>query len=387
MKKGSLKITVVDEKGDPVPDANVFVDNEVKGKTNEGGILLIEDIEEGEHSIRLTKANFIDKSFRKDVVGGMIVEEVVTMIEEIVTMIEEKPLSKDMTPLYITVAAVISIVGAYFFLNKKKKQEKVFIIRGLMKCKEGISMEIRDSIKEASIELLRDIKEHPWKYEYDTNDKESKQIYEEVCEELRRRTKEEKGSIERSYGTWESLSGPKSSQKEDVGRFWRSFIIVPVVLIGGVLALIGTSLPWISAGPVSLSGMDISNVISWLERASMMDEPIPTEIRLFGLIPAFIVILSALCIVFAILGLVKPKAGGTGSLVCGLLIVILSIINIIGISELISEIKELIEVVPFAGEMAAGMIGVGYGLYLCILGGILALIGGIVGRKAIVSST
>jgi len=53
-------------------------------------------------------------------------------------------------------------------------------------------MKIRRSIKEASTELLRDIKEHPWKYEYDSNDEESKQIYEEVCEELRRRTKEGK---------------------------------------------------------------------------------------------------------------------------------------------------------------------------------------------------
>lgn len=159
-------------------------------------------------------------------------------------------------------------------------------------------------------------------------------------------------------------------------------------LIGGVFALIGTSLPWISARPASLSGLDISKAISWLKTfASMMSEPIPTEIRLFGLIPVFILILGILCIVLASLGFVKPKAGGTGSLVCGLLIVILSIISIIGISESISEIEEMIEVVPFVGGMAAGMIGVGYGLYLCILGGVLALVGGIVGRKAIVSST
>jgi len=37
-------------------------------------------------------------------------------------------------------------------------------------------MKIRESIKEASTELLRDIKEHPWKYEYNVNDEESKQI-------------------------------------------------------------------------------------------------------------------------------------------------------------------------------------------------------------------
>ena len=50
-------------------------------------------------------------------------------------------------------------------------------------------MEIRKSIKEASTELLKDIKEHPQKYEYDSNNEESRQIYEEVCEELRRRSK------------------------------------------------------------------------------------------------------------------------------------------------------------------------------------------------------
>jgi len=56
-------------------------------------------------------------------------------------------------------------------------------------------MKIRRSIKEASTELLRDIKEHPWKYEYDSNDEESRQIYEEVCEELRRRTEKTVSSM------------------------------------------------------------------------------------------------------------------------------------------------------------------------------------------------
>jgi len=35
-------------------------------------------------------------------------------------------------------------------------------------------MEIRKSIKEASTELLKDIKEHPQKYEYDSNNEEGR---------------------------------------------------------------------------------------------------------------------------------------------------------------------------------------------------------------------
>jgi len=89
-------------------------------------------------------------------------------------------------------------------------------------------MKIRDSIKEASIELLRDIKEHPWKY--DTNDEESKQIYEEVCEELRRRTREGKGKLEIIREFLKYLKEPKSSLKEEIKRdFCRLFLIFVIL--------------------------------------------------------------------------------------------------------------------------------------------------------------
>lgn len=104
--------------------------------------------------------------------------------------------------------------------------------------KEGIHMKIRRSIKEASTELLRDIKEHPWKYEYDSNDEESKQIYEEVCEELRRRQEEKEQEPERIRGF---LKGPKLSPKEETKQTFYGFVVI--VLLFSLFAWICIDLP------------------------------------------------------------------------------------------------------------------------------------------------
>jgi|GEM_PF-2711645 len=116
IKKGNLKITVKDEKGNPISDVNVFIDNEMKGKTDEDGILLIENIEEGRHSIRLTKAGYIDKSFTKDVVADQTVEESATITEE-------KPPSNKLK--YYAVAIVAVLVVLFFLFRTKKISPKI----------------------------------------------------------------------------------------------------------------------------------------------------------------------------------------------------------------------------------------------------------------------
>ena len=115
-KKGSLKIIVTDEEGNPIPDVNVFVDNEMKGKTDEDGVLLIEEIEEGGHSIRLTKADFIDKSFTKDIVADQTVEESATMSEE-------KPPSSRWK--YGVVALVVVAIVLFYVFRVKKISPKI----------------------------------------------------------------------------------------------------------------------------------------------------------------------------------------------------------------------------------------------------------------------
>ncbi len=111
---GSLKVTVKDNEGNPIPDVNVFVDNEMKGKTDEEGVLLAEDVEEGSHQIKLTKADYIDKSFTKDVVAGQTVEEPATMTEE-----GEEPSGMWRWKYAVVALIVIGIVLFYVFRIKK----------------------------------------------------------------------------------------------------------------------------------------------------------------------------------------------------------------------------------------------------------------------------
>ena len=112
VKTGSLKIVVKDEKGNPVPEVNVFVDNEMKGKTDEEGTILVENIEEGGHTIRLTKAGFVDKSFTKDVVGDQTIEETATISKE------KQPSSNKLK--YAAIAVVVILVILFFTYRTKK---------------------------------------------------------------------------------------------------------------------------------------------------------------------------------------------------------------------------------------------------------------------------
>ncbi|MEA1994017.1 MAG: carboxypeptidase regulatory-like domain-containing protein [Euryarchaeota archaeon] len=111
---GGLKVTVTDDEGNPVPNVNIFVDNEMKGETDENGTVTMEDIPVGEHQIRLTKAGFADKSFTKTVAAGQTIEES--------TEISKEEVSKPGRPLWhYVVAVVILIVAVLFYLVKTKR--------------------------------------------------------------------------------------------------------------------------------------------------------------------------------------------------------------------------------------------------------------------------
>ncbi|MFQ6088114.1 MAG: PEGA domain-containing protein [Candidatus Methanofastidiosia archaeon] len=57
-KSGNLELNVMDNKGNSLSGADVYLDEKYVGKTSPSGNLLIEDLEEGVHSLSVTKSGY-----------------------------------------------------------------------------------------------------------------------------------------------------------------------------------------------------------------------------------------------------------------------------------------------------------------------------------------
>ncbi|MBK9034584.1 MAG: hypothetical protein IPL61_25505 [Myxococcales bacterium] len=124
--------------------------------------------------------------------------------------------------------------------------------------------------------------------------------------------------------------------------------VAPMLLVGGILAAVSVFLPWISLGALSRSGMELGD----------------------GGDPAIILVLAGVAVV---LSLRAPLGGGRRFFA---FLVGLAILVIAGID--FQEIKERVD--GLADSPLAGAASVGSGLYVAIVGGALAAIGGGTGK-------
>jgi hypothetical protein len=117
----------------------------------------------------------------------------------------------------------------------------------------------------------------------------------------------------------------------------------PLGIVGGILALVGTVLPWVTisdaAGSITASGL---------------------EVFIFG-IPAMI--LGVLGLVFLA---IEKKGFAIAGLVMGILVLIFAILAVTMTSV----------IAGFAAYTGVVTVGMGYGMYLTLVGAILLIVGG-----------
>ena len=148
---------------------------------------------------------------------------------------------------------------------------------------------------------------------------------------------------------------------------------MPMILgiVGGVLALLGTVLPWVSAC-ASTIGINICLSFSGLSIGGL-------AAAAGGLsVSPIITLAPILCLLFGIIGLVmmlmkKPMMAMLG-MVMGLLIFILALLWYMSAS-------------PIFISVAGVSIGPGFGIWITLIGGLLLLVGGFMGMKALKGMT
>ena len=131
-------------------------------------------------------------------------------------------------------------------------------------------------------------------------------------------------------------------------------------LVGGILAIVGVVLPWATASG-TVMGMTISMSASGLDAAKSGGEWVA---YVYGT-----AIFGVLGLIFV---LISKKSTTMLAFVFGLLALILSGVALVRITQLIG------------GLSAPGVsVGAGIGLYICVVGGLLLLIGCLLAFKAV----
>ena len=126
-------------------------------------------------------------------------------------------------------------------------------------------------------------------------------------------------------------------------------------LVGGLLGLVGVFLPWVSVAGVSVSG----SCLGGIGTISVGGLSIPCPASAEGSIYAFGILgFSVLGLIFSLLG---KKMTTMLSMIFGLLTLILAGVAIARVSS----------VLAFPG------VSIGYGIILCIVGGVLLFISGL----------
>ena len=106
---GSIRISAMDIEEMPLPDADVYLDDELVGTTDETGILLITEVSPGGYNISVTKEGYADYT------GTHTVNPEETLILELI--LEEGGIPIKYAAIVIVVIAAAG--GAYFFLRGK----------------------------------------------------------------------------------------------------------------------------------------------------------------------------------------------------------------------------------------------------------------------------
>ena len=104
---GSVKVTLEDMEGMPIPEAEVFLDGESVGTTDETGILEIYDVTPDVHTVSVQKEGFVDYNDTQSVYPGE------TLILEVILEDAGLPL----TYLAIPVVIVAAAAGGFLFLR------------------------------------------------------------------------------------------------------------------------------------------------------------------------------------------------------------------------------------------------------------------------------
>lgn len=144
-------------------------------------------------------------------------------------------------------------------------------------------------------------------------------------------------------------------------------------LIGGILGLVGVFLPWLtmsaSVGPISVS-VSASGMQMGGGTLDLSGQAVPVGSSEFSIYVYGILALSILGLIIVLLG---KKVTAIVALLFGLLTTILAIVAYVRISSLSSSLQALLGSVPGV----TFSVGPGFGLYLCIIGGIILLFGGV----------
>jgi len=171
--------------------------------------------------------------------------------------------------------------------------------------------------------------------------------------------------------------------------------------VGGLLAIVGVYSPWVLisiSAPIVGAKSIVLNGLSFEGLAELMS--LLSQVGLTGaknaaagfavmfILAALILIYSIMCFVFGVLATVKTRAGGMGLTVFGTLVTVFAIITFVIISVAIGEMQRQMQAVSWLGKLisASISISIGAGVYLCIIGGAVAVAGGIVGIRSAGSS-
>jgi hypothetical protein len=123
-----------------------------------------------------------------------------------------------------------------------------------------------------------------------------------------------------------------------------------LVLVGGLLAVVGVLLPWISLGAISRSGMDMGGDANIVLGAGLVA-----------------------CLIAAGNGS-KRTLGTTGQLLSSLAGLSIVAVGVVDYQELSNRVRSL-EDSPLGAAASVGL-----GLYVCIAGGVLTVVGGLLRR-------
>lgn len=134
-----------------------------------------------------------------------------------------------------------------------------------------------------------------------------------------------------------------------------------VAIVGGIIMLISLALDWMFAS-MSAFGISIS------EGAGPFEAGVPTEVLLYAVL---VLIMGILAIVMV--AAKKPIGAG----IFGLIGFIVALVAFLRIQQQAAEVLGIGGGIPGI-EISAGS---GFGVYLALIGGILAMIGGFVGHK------
>lgn len=145
---------------------------------------------------------------------------------------------------------------------------------------------------------------------------------------------------------------------------------MPMILgiLGGVLALVGTVMPWVNVCASAL-GISICVPFSGLGISGLAAQAGPSASvpALVGFAPLLVLLLGIVGLVFMLLK--KPMFAMLG-MVMGLLVLLLCLLWYMQAS-------------PLFISVGGASIGAGFGVWLSLVGGLLLMVGGLLGMKAL----